>query len=598
MKAEMMGDWSRDCRCAQLTEANVGQQVTVMGWVDTRRDLGGLIFIDVRDTSGVIQCVFDSAEYQDFAKVESLRNEYVVAVRGKVLLRDEETINPNIATGTIEVRATDLKILSVAKTPPFYIEDGVNVREELRLKYRYLDLRRPEMQAKMKLRHQVMQIVRNYFSENGFLEIETPMLAKSTPEGAREYLVPSRIQPNKFYALPQSPQMFKQLLMVSGLDRYFQIVRCFRDEDLRADRQPEFTQVDLEMSFVSPDDVMSVNEKLVKRIFNETWGLDLPVPFRRLTYKEAMDRFGSDKPDTRFGLELCEISDLVANTNFKVFASIVKNGGTVRGINVKGGVDKFARRELDALVEYVKQYGAKGMAWISVKENELQSPIVKFFTEEETQAILDRMGAEVGDVLMFVSDTDEDIVFDALGHLRLHLGEKLGLIDHDKLDVLWVTEFPLLEYSAEEKRFVAKHHPFTMPMDEDIQYLDSEPGRVRAKAYDLVINGMEAGGGSCRIYNPDLQAKMFDVLGLSKEEANDKFGFLIEGFQYGTPPHGGMAYGLDRLVMILTKSKSIRDVIAFPKVQSGTCPLTGAPYYVEQKQLDELHIETVRDEQL
>ena len=598
MKAEMMGDWSRDCRCAQLTEANVGQQVTVMGWVDTRRDLGGLIFIDVRDTSGVIQCVFDSAEYQDFAKVESLRNEYVVAVRGKVLLRDEETINPNIATGTIEVRATDLKILSVAKTPPFYIEDGVNVREELRLKYRYLDLRRPEMQAKMKLRHQVMQIVRNYFSENGFLEIETPMLAKSTPEGAREYLVPSRIQPNKFYALPQSPQMFKQLLMVSGLDRYFQIVRCFRDEDLRADRQPEFTQVDLEMSFVSPDDVMSVNEKLVKRIFNETWGLDLPVPFRRLTYKEAMDRFGSDKPDTRFGLELCEISDLVANTNFKVFASIVKNGGTVRGINVKGGVDKFARRELDALVEYVKQYGAKGMAWISVKENELQSPIVKFFTEEETQAILDRMGAEVGDVLMFVSDTDEDIVFDALGHLRLHLGEKLGLIDHDKLDVLWVTEFPLLEYSAEEKRFVAKHHPFTMPMDEDIQYLDSEPGRVRAKAYDLVINGMEAGGGSCRIYNPDLQAKMFDVLGLSNEEANDKFGFLIEGFQYGTPPHGGMAYGLDRLVMILTKSKSIRDVIAFPKVQSGTCPLTGAPYYVEQKQLDELHIETVRDEQL
>lgn len=597
MKTDMMGNWSRDCLCAQLTEQNVGQEVTVMGWVDTRRDLGGLIFIDVRDTSGVMQCVFDSAEYKDFAKVESLRNEYVVAIRGKVLLRDEETINPNIATGTIEVRATDLKILSAAKTPPFYIEDGVNVREELRLKYRYLDLRRPEMQAKMKMRHQVMQLVRNYFSENGFLEIETPMLAKSTPEGAREYLVPSRIQPHKFYALPQSPQMFKQLLMVSGLDRYFQIVRCFRDEDLRADRQPEFTQIDLEMSFVSPDDVMSVNEKLVQKIFQETWGMDLPVPFRRLTYWEAMDRFGSDKPDTRFGLELCEISDLVANSNFKVFASIVKNGGTVRGINVKGGVDKFARRELDALVEYVKQYGAKGMAWISVKENELQSPIVKFFTEEETKAILDRMGAEVGDVLMFVSDVNEDVVFDALGHLRLHLGEKLGLIDHDKLDVLWVTEFPLLEYSAEEKRFVAKHHPFTMPMDEDIQYLDSDPGRVRAKAYDLVINGMEAGGGSCRIYNPDLQAKMFDVLGLSHEEAQDKFGFLIEGFQYGTPPHGGMAYGLDRLVMILTKSKSIRDVIAFPKVQSGTCPLTGAPYYVEQKQLDELHIETTQEEE-
>ena len=597
MKTDMMGSWSRDCLCAQLTENNVGQEVTVMGWVDTRRDLGGLIFIDVRDTSGVIQCVFDSAEYQDFAKVESLRNEYVVAIRGKVLLRDEDTINPNIATGTIEVRANDLKILSAAKTPPFYIEDGVNVREELRLKYRYLDLRRPEMQAKMKMRHQVMQLVRNYFSENGFLEIETPMLAKSTPEGAREYLVPSRIQPHKFYALPQSPQMFKQLLMVSGLDRYFQIVRCFRDEDLRADRQPEFTQIDLEMSFVSPDDVMSVNEKLVQKIFKETWNLDLPLPFRRLTYREAMDRFGSDKPDTRFGLELCEISDLVANTNFKVFASIVKNGGTVRGINVKGGVDKFARRELDALVEYVKQYGAKGMAWISVNENELQSPIVKFFTEEETKAILDRMGAEVGDVLMFVSDVNEDVVFDALGHLRLHLGEKLGLIDHDKLDVLWVTEFPLLEYSAEEKRYVAKHHPFTMPMDEDIQYLDTDPGRVRAKAYDLVINGMEAGGGSCRIYNPDLQAKMFEVLGLSHEEAQEKFGFLIEGFQYGTPPHGGMAYGLDRLVMILTKSKSIRDVIAFPKVQSGTCPLTGAPYYVEQKQLDELHIETIQEEE-
>ena len=597
MKPDMMGSWSRDCLCAQLTEQNVGQEVTVMGWVDTRRDLGGLIFIDVRDTSGVMQCVFDSAEYKDFAKVESLRNEYVVAIRGKVLLRDEETVNPNIATGTIEVRATDLKILSAAKTPPFYIEDGVNVREELRLKYRYLDLRRPEMQAKMKMRHQVMQLVRNYFSENGFLEIETPMLAKSTPEGAREYLVPSRIQPHKFYALPQSPQMFKQLLMVSGLDRYFQIVRCFRDEDLRADRQPEFTQIDLEMSFVSPDDVMGVNERLVQKIFRETWGMELPVPFRRLTYREAMDRFGSDKPDTRFGLELCEISDLVADTNFKVFASIVKNGGTVRGINVKGGVDKFARRELDALVEYVKQYGAKGMAWISVKENELQSPIVKFFTEEETKAILERMNAEVGDVLMFVSDVNEDVVFDALGHLRLHLGEKLGLIDHDKLDVLWVTEFPLLEYSAEEKRFVAKHHPFTMPMDEDIQYLDSDPGRVRAKAYDLVINGMEAGGGSCRIYNPELQAKMFDVLGLSHEEAQDKFGFLIEGFQYGTPPHGGMAYGLDRLVMILTKSKSIRDVIAFPKVQSGTCPLTGAPYYVEQKQLDELHIETIQEEE-
>lgn len=596
--AEMMADWKRDVLCGALTEAHVGQRVTVMGWADTRRDLGAIVFVDLRDRSGIVQCVFDQAEIpDDFAKAETIRSEYVLAVRGEVTLRSEDTINPKIPTGTIEVRARELKILSTAKTPPFYIEDGINVREDLRLKYRYLDLRRPEMQKNLILRSKVAQVVRNYLCDNGFLEIETPMLTKSTPEGARDYLVPSRVQPGKFYALPQSPQQMKQLLMVSGMDRYFQIVRCFRDEDLRADRQPEFTQIDMEMSFVQPDDVMQLNEGLIQAIFKAAWDLDVPAPFRRLTYREAMDRFGSDKPDTRFGLELVDVSDVVGQSDFKVFSSCVQNGGSVRAINVKGGASCIARRELDALVEYVKQYGARGMAWINVKENELQSPIVKFFKQEEIDALLARMGAEVGDILMFVSDASDAVVFDALGHLRLHLGEKLGLIDHDKLDILWVTEFPLLEYNEEEKRYTAMHHPFTAPMDEDIDLLESEPGKVRAKAYDLVINGMEAGGGSCRIYSPELQERMFAALGFTKERAYEQFGYLLEAFKYGTPPHAGLAFGFDRLVMILCRGTSIRDVIAFPKVQSGTCPLTGGPDYVEEKQLKELHIRTTVEEE-
>lgn len=596
--AEMMADWKRERMCGTLCEQDVGQDVTIMGWADTRRDLGAIVFVDLRDRSGIVQCVFDQAEIpDDFAKVESIRSEYVLAVRGKVTLRSEDTVNPKIPTGTIEVRARELKILSTAKTPPFYIEDGINVREELRLKYRYLDLRRPEMQKNLILRSKVAQVVRNYLCENGFLEIETPMLTKSTPEGARDYLVPSRVQPGKFYALPQSPQQMKQLLMVSGLDRYFQIVRCFRDEDLRADRQPEFTQIDLEMSFVQPEDVMQLNEGLIQAVFKAAWGVDVPAPFRRLTYREAMDRFGSDKPDTRFGLELVDVSDVVGHSDFKVFSNCVQNGGSVRAINVKGGASCIARRELDALVEYVKQYGARGMAWINVRENELQSPIVKFFKQEEIDALLARMGAEVGDILMFVSDASDAVVFDALGHLRLHLGEKLGLIDHDKLDILWVTEFPLLEYNEEEKRYTAMHHPFTAPMDEDIELLEREPGKVRAKAYDLVINGMEAGGGSCRIYSPELQERMFAALGFTKERAYEQFGYLLEAFKYGTPPHAGLAFGFDRLIMILCHGTSIRDVIAFPKVQSGSCPLTGAPDYVEEKQLKELHIRTTAGEE-
>ena len=596
--AEMMADWKRDMMCGTLCEENVGQNVTIMGWADTRRDLGAIVFVDLRDRSGIVQCVFDQAEIpDDFAKAETIRSEYVLAVRGEVTLRSEDTINPKIPNGTIEVRARELKILSTAKTPPFYIEDGINVREDLRLKYRYLDLRRPEMQKNIILRSQIAQVVRNYLCDNGFLEIETPMLTKSTPEGARDYLVPSRVQPGKFYALPQSPQQMKQLLMVSGMDRYFQIVRCFRDEDLRADRQPEFTQIDMEMSFVQPEDVMQLNEGLIQAVFDAAWDVRVPAPFRRLTYREAMDRFGSDKPDTRFGLELVDVSDVVGHSDFKVFSSCVQNGGSVRAINVKGGANCIARRELDALVEYVKQYGARGMAWITVRENELQSPIVKFFKQEEIDALLSRMGAEVGDILMFVSDASDAVVFDALGHLRLHLGEKLGLIDHDKLDILWVTEFPLLEYNEEEKRYTAMHHPFTAPMDEDIDLLESEPGKVRAKAYDLVINGMEAGGGSCRIYSPELQERMFAALGFTKERAYEQFGYLLEAFKYGTPPHAGLAFGFDRLIMILCHGTSIRDVIAFPKVQSGTCPLTGGPDYVEEKQLKELHIRTTIEEE-
>ncbi|MFZ5989800.1 MAG: aspartate--tRNA ligase [Bacillota bacterium] len=580
----------RTHRCSELSLDNVGQKVTVMGWTHKRRDLGGVIFIDLRDRSGVLQIVFNNeVDAELFNKAEIIRNEYVLAVVGDVVKRDPETVNPKIPTGEIEVIVRELRILSKAETPPIYIEEDSDVNEATRLKYRYLDLRRPDMQRNLILRHKVAKIARDYYDENGFLEIETPMLTKSTPEGARDYLVPSRVHPGKFFALPQSPQLFKQLLMVSGFDRYIQIVKCFRDEDLRADRQPEFTQIDLEMSFVNVEDVLTINEEFVKRAFKEAIDVELETPFIRMPYQEAMDRFGSDKPDTRFGLELVNISDLVENCGFKVFADAVKNGGSVRAINAKGCGRKFSRREIDALVEYVKTYRAKGMAWIVVEENELKSAITKFFSDDEVKVILERVEAKPGDLICFIADKNE-VVYDALGQLRLEIARKLDLINNDEFKFLWVTEFPLLEYDEEEKRYVAKHHPFTSPMDEDLELLDREPGKVRAKAYDLVINGTEIGGGSIRIHSQELQSKMFKLLGFTEEAAWERFGFLLEAFKYGTPPHGGMAFGLDRLIMLMAKKSSIRDVIAFPKVQNASCLMTNAPDSVEQKQLKELHI--------
>jgi aspartyl-tRNA synthetase len=579
--------------CSELDTGNVGQMVTVMGWTHKRRDLGGVIFIDLRDRSGVLQVVFNSeADSELFKKAEMLRNEYVIAVIGEVVKRAPETVNPKIKTGEIEVVARELRILSRAETPPVYIEEDSDVNELVRLKYRYVDLRRPDMQRNIILRHKVAKIARDYFDENGFLEIETPMLTKSTPEGARDYLVPSRVHPGKFYALPQSPQIFKQLLMVSGFDRYMQIVRCFRDEDLRADRQPEFTQIDLEMSFVNVDDVLAVNEGFIKRAFKEALDIDVATPFLRIPYREAMDRFGSDKPDTRFGLELVNISDIVENCGFKVFSDAVRNGGSVRAINAKGCGAKFSRRDIDSLVDFVKIYKAKGMAWIVVEENELKSAITKFFNKSEIDAILQRMGAEPGDLICFIADRNE-IVYDALGQLRLELARRLDLVDKSQFSFLWVTEFPLFEYDEEERRWVAKHHPFTSPMDEDIQYMETDPARVRAKAYDMVINGMEVGGGSIRIHSQELQSKMFKLLGFTEEQAWERFGFLLEAFRYGTPPHGGMAFGFDRLIMLMAGRSSIRDVIAFPKIQNASDPMSNAPDTVEPKQLKELHIKTV-----
>ncbi|MCR4435421.1 MAG: aspartate--tRNA ligase [Clostridiales bacterium] len=580
----------RTHRCGELGPENVGEKVVVMGWAQKRRDLGGVIFVDLRDRSGILQVVFNSAaDRQLFEKAETIRNEYVLAIIGEVVKRDPETVNPKIKTGEIEVAARELRILSKAETPPFYIEEDSDVNEIVRLKYRYLDLRRPDMQKNLMLRHRVAKIARDYYDECGFLEIETPMLTKSTPEGAREYLVPSRVQPGKFYVLPQSPQLFKQLLMVSGFDRYFQIVKCFRDEDLRADRQPEFTQLDLEMSFVNVEDVLTVNEGFIKKAFKEALGVELETPFLRLPYQEAMDRFGSDKPDMRFGLELVNLSDLVENCGFKVFSDAVKNGGSVRAINAKGCGRIFSRREIDSLVEFVKIYKAKGMAWIVVEENELKSAITKFFSEDEIKAILDRVQAEPGDLICFVADKNQ-IVYDALGQLRLELARRLNLLKKDEYKFLWVTEFPLFEYDEEEKRWVAKHHPFTSPMDEDIQYLESDQGKVRAKAYDMVLNGVEIGGGSIRIHIQELQSKIFKLIGFTEEEAWNRFGFLLEAFKYGTPPHGGMAFGFDRLIMLMAGQNSIRDVIAFPKVQNASCPMTNAPDVVGEKQLKELHI--------
>ncbi|NLL04448.1 MAG: aspartate--tRNA ligase [Clostridiaceae bacterium] len=581
----------RTHRCAELNASNVGQQVTVMGWTHKRRNLGGLIFVDLRDRSGIVQVVFNSElSAEIFEKAESIRTEYVLAVVGEVANRAPEALNPKMATGEIEIIVKELRILSDAETTPFYIEEDSDVNETLRLKYRYLDLRRPDMQRNLILRHKVAKIARDYYDQNGFLEIETPMLTKSTPEGARDYLVPSRVHPGKFFALPQSPQLFKQLLMVSGYDRYMQIVKCFRDEDLRADRQPEFTQIDLEMSFVNVEDVLEINEGFIKKAFDEVLGIKLQTPFLRMTYQEAMDRFGSDKPDIRFGLELINMSDIVETCGFKVFSGAVQDGGSVRAINAKGCGKAFSRREIDALVEVVKTYGAKGMAWISVEENEIKSSFAKFLSEEEVKAILDRAKAEPGDLICFVADKNE-VVYEALGQLRLEVAKKTNIIDESEFKFLWITEFPLLEYDDEEKRYVAKHHPFTSPMDEDMQYLDTDPGKVRAKAYDIVLNGNEIGGGSIRIHDQTLQSKMFKLLGFTEEQAWDRFGFLLEAFKYGTPPHGGLAFGLDRLVMIMAGRSSIRDVIAFPKVQNASDLMSNAPDIVDDKQINELHIE-------
>lgn len=586
---ESMYGLKRTHRCTELGVKDIGKKVTVMGWVQKRRNLGSLLFIDIRDRTGLLQIVFNNlTDKAVFEKAETVRNEYVLAVVGEVAARAPEAVNPSMKTGEIEVIASELRILSKSETPPMHIEEDSGVNEAMRLKYRYLDLRRPDMQAGLMLRHRVAKIARDYFDQNGFLEIETPMLIKSSPEGARDYLVPSRVHPGKFYALPQSPQLFKQLLMVAGFDRYMQIVKCFRDEDLRADRQPEFTQIDLEMSFVDVDDVITVNEGFIKRAFKEALGVDVETPFLRMPYKEAMERFGSDKPDMRFGMELVNVSDLVAGCGFKVFADAVAGGGSVRAINAKG-CGKFSRKEIDSLVEFVKTYRAKGMAWIIVEENEVRSSIAKFFSEDEMKALLERTGAEPGDLICFVADRNE-VVFDSLGALRVEIAKRLGILDNKEFKFLWVTEFPLLEYSEEEQRWVAKHHPFTSPMDEDLEFLESDPGRVRAKAYDIVLNGTELGGGSIRIHMQDLQSRMFKLLGFTEEEAWAKFGYLLEAFKYGVPPHGGMAYGLDRMIMLMAGKSSIRDVIAFPKVQNASDLMTNAPDVVDPKQLEELHL--------
>ena len=593
--AEFMGELRRTAFCGEITD-KLGQEVVVMGWTAKRRDLGGLIFADIRDKTGICQAVFDNASFADFAKAERIRSEYVLAVRGVVRARSEETVNPKLPTGTVEILVSELKILSEAETPPFAIEEDSDVNELIRLKYRYLDLRRPDLQRRLFLRHRITSAARHYLEENGFTEIETPFLGKSTPEGARDYLVPSRVHPGQFYALPQSPQLYKQLLMIAGMDRYYQITKCFRDEDLRANRQPEFTQIDMEMSFVEEEsDVMTVMEGLIARIFSEAAGIELPRPFRRMTYREAMDRFGSDKPDTRFGLELCNVSDLAEQSGFRVFAEAVKNGGSVRCINAKGFEEKLSRREIDALGDFVKSCRAKGLAWITWSKTEgVKSPITKFLSEDTQKALYERTGFEPGDILFFVADRDE-IVFGALGALRLHLGERENLIDKSKFDILWVTDFPLLEYSEEEGRFVAMHHPFTSPKTEDLPLLDTDPGKVRAKAYDLVINGQEAGGGSIRIHSQKIQQKMFRTLGLSDEVVAQKFGYFVNAFRYGTPPHGGLAFGLDRLTMLLTGAESIRDVIAFPKVQTASCLMSEAPNTVDPKQLEELGIAIVKE---
>ncbi len=587
---ETMQGLKRTNMCGELSVKDAGAEVVLTGWVAKNRLLGQLIFLTLRDRTGIIQIAFNDETARDvFEKAEKVRSEYVVAVRGKVALRTPENVNADMKTGEIEIIAEEIRILNDAETPPFYIEEGIDTNDALRLKYRYLDLRRPDMQRNMIMRHKVAKIARDYFDEQGFLEIETPMLTKSTPEGARDYLVPSRVHPGKFYALPQSPQQYKQLLMLAGYDRYFQIARCFRDEDLRADRQPEFTQMDMELSFVDIDTVIEINEGFLKKVFKDVLGREVETPFLRLPYQEAMDRFGSDKPDTRFGMELVDISEEVKDCDFQVFKGAVENGGSVRCINAKGLGSSLTRKTLDSLTEYVKTYRAKGLAWIVVEEGGLRSQVTKFLSEETVAAILKKADAEVGDGILIVADKNQ-VVYDALGNLRLEVAARFDVIDKSKLNFLWVTEFPLFEYSEEEERFVAKHHPFTSPMDEDIEKLDTEPENVRAKAYDIVLNGTEIGGGSLRIYNTDLQQKMFEKLGFTPEAAWERFGYLLEAFKYGTPPHGGMAYGLDRLVMIMAGCDSIRDVIAFPKVQTAAELMTNSPDIVDDIQLKELAI--------
>lgn len=594
--AETMKGLKRSHRCTEVSEQNIGEIVTLMGWVQKRRNLGSLIFVDLRDRTGLIQIIFDVNDIgeEGFEKSETLRNEFVIAIVGRVEKRSG-AVNENLATGTIEIRATELRILSESQTPPFPIEENSNTKDDLRLKYRYLDLRRPDLQRNLMMRSRVATLTRTFLSEEGFLEIETPMLTKSTPEGARDYLVPSRVHPGNFYALPQSPQLFKQLLMCSGYDRYFQIVKCFRDEDLRADRQPEFTQIDMELSFVDVDDVISVNERLLAKLFKEILDVEISLPIKRMTYAEAMERFGSDKPDLRFGMELKNVSDIVKNCEFSVFTNPLKEGGSVRGINAVGQ-GSMPRKKIDALIDFAKEYGAKGLAYLAINEDgSYKSSFAKFMKEEELISLVERLEGEPGDLLFFAADEDE-IVFDVLGNLRLELARQMDLLDKNKFNFLWVTEFPLLEYSREQERYVAKHHPFTMPLDEDLELLETEPAKVRAKAYDIVLNGTEIGGGSVRIYQNDVQEKMFEVLGFSKEDAYDRFGFLLNAFKYGVPPHAGLAYGLDRLIMLMAKEDSIREVIAFPKVKDASCLMTDAPNVVEQKQLDELALNIVKVE--
>lgn len=588
--AESMKGLHRTHRCTEVSNANIGEKVTVMGWVQKRRNLGSLIFIDLRDRSGILQLVFDEPKVgsEGFAKAETLRSEFVIAVTGTVQKR-AAAVNENLKTGDIEVIAEDIRVLSESETPPFPIEENSQTKEDLRLRYRYLDLRRPDIQRNIMMKSKVSMLLRKFMEQEGFLEIETPMLTKSTPEGARDYLVPSRVHPGNFYALPQSPQLFKQLLMCSGYDRYFQIARCFRDEDLRADRQPEFTQADMELSFVDVDDVIEVNERLLQYVFKEAIGIDVQLPIPRMTWQEAMDRFGSDKPDTRFGMELVNVSEVVKGCGFGVFTGALENGGSVRGINAKGQ-GAMPRKKIDKLVEFAKGYGAKGLAYLAVNEDgTYKSSFAKFMTEEELKALVGKMEGEPGDLLLFAADKNK-VVWEVLGALRLELGKELGLMDRNQYNFLWVTEFPLLEWSDEENRFMAMHHPFTMPMEEDWDKIDSDPGAVRAKAYDIVLNGTEMGGGSVRIHQDDIQEKMLEVLGFTKERAHEQFGFLLDAFKYGVPPHAGLAYGLDRMVMLMLQCDSIRDVIAFPKVKDASCLMTDAPNVVDEKQLEELSI--------